>query len=81
MFGTPRGSYAAGMERNASVTNRLIPERPFASRRSVAAACVNLTLRCLRAIGETYIQSSAYNPYWVGAFPIPKPHRSEARNG
>jgi hypothetical protein len=81
MFGTWGGSYATGMERNASVTNHLTLAPPHVSRRSIARTCGSFTLRCLKAIGESYIQSSAYNPYWLGASPLPKSHGSEAREG
>ena len=69
------------MERNDPVTNRLTLAPTIASRRAVAKACGNFAFRCLKAIAESYVQSSAYNPYWIGACPLPKPHRSEARQG
>ena len=78
MFGTPGGSYAAGMERNASFTNRLTLAQPSVSRRSVARTCGSFTLRCLKAIAESYVQSGAYNPYWIGVVPIPEVRRNEA---
>jgi hypothetical protein len=81
MFSTWGGSYATGMERNASVTNHLTLAPPHVSRRSIARTCGSFTLRRLKAIGESYIQSSAYNPYWLGASPLPKSHGSEAREG
>jgi hypothetical protein len=81
MFGTSGGSYATGMERNASVTNRLTLAPPSVSRRSVAKTCGSFTLLCLKAIGESYIQSRPYNPYWIGAGPLPNSHGSEARQG
>jgi hypothetical protein len=81
MFGTWGGSYATGMGRNASVTNHLTLAPPHVSRRSIARTCGNFTLRCLKAIGESYIQSSAYNPYWLGAGHLPKSPGSEAREG
>jgi hypothetical protein len=81
MFGTSGGTYAAGMERNASVTNRLTLAPQSVSRRSVARTCGRFTLRCLKAIAGTYVQSTAYNPYWIGAVPLTESHRSEARQG
>ena len=81
MFDTSGGSYAAGMERNALVTNRLTLAPPSASRRSVARTCGSFTLRCLKAIAESYVQSSVYNPYWIGAIPLPKSRQPEAREG
>lgn len=69
------------MERNESVTSRLTLAPTTASRRPVAKTCGNFALRCLKAIAESYVQSSAYNPYWIGACPLPKQHRSEARQG
>ena len=79
MFGATGGTYAAGMERNATFTNGLTVAPSSVSRRSVAKTCGSFTLRCIRAIGEAYLQSSAYNPYWIGAFPLPTSHRMEAR--
>jgi hypothetical protein len=67
------------MERNASVTNHLTLAPPHVSRRSIARICGSFTVRWLKAIAETYVQSSAYNPYWIGACPLPKSHRREAR--
>jgi hypothetical protein len=69
------------MERTASVTNHLTLAPPHGSRRSIARTCGSFTLRCLKAIGESYIHSSAYNPYWLGAGPLPKSNGSEAREG
>jgi hypothetical protein len=69
------------MERNASVTNHLTLAPSHVSRRSIARTCGSFTLRCLKAIGEGYIQSGAYNPYWLGAIQLPKSHGSEAREG
>jgi len=81
MFGTGGGPYAAGMERNALVANRLtLAQRP-ASRRSLAGTCGSFALRCLKAMDESYIQSSAYNPYWIGAVPLPKARRKEGEQG
>jgi hypothetical protein len=81
MFGTWGGSYATGMERTASVTNHLTLAPPSVSRRSVARTCGNFTLQCLKAIAEGYGQSSVYNPYWIGAIPLPKSRQNEAREG
>jgi hypothetical protein len=69
------------MERNALVTNRLTLAPLSVRRRSVARTCGSFTLRCLKAIGENYVQSSAYNPYWIGAVPLPKSRQNEAREG
>jgi hypothetical protein len=78
MFGTSGGSYAAFMERNAPITRRLTLVQPSNSSRSVARACVGFTFRCLKAIGESYVQSAAYNPYWIGACPLPTSSGTEA---
>lgn len=69
------------MERNASVTYHLTLAPASVSFLSVAATCGNFTLRCLKAIADSYVQSSAYNPYWIGACPLPTSHRTEARQG
>jgi len=79
MFGTWGGLYAAGMERNGSFTNRLTLAPQLVSRRSIARTCGSFALRCLKAIGESYIQSSAYNPYWIGAVSLPRLPDNEAR--
>jgi len=79
MFGTRGGSYAAGMERNGSFTNRLTVAPQPVSRRSIARTCGSFALRCLKAIGESYIQSSAYNPYWIGVASLAKLPGNEAR--
>jgi len=81
MFVTWGGSYPTGMERNASATNHLTLAPPHVSRRSVARTCGSFTLRSLKAIAGTYVQSSTYNPYWIGAVPLTESHRSEAREG
>ena len=81
MFGTLCGSYAAGMERNASVTNRVALASPSVSRRSVARACGSFTLRCLKAIAESYVRSSAYHPYWIVAGPLRESLGNEVRQG
>ena len=81
MLGPSGDLYAAGMERNASVTNRLTLAKTGASRQSVARTCGSFTLRCLNAIAATYVQSSAYNPYWIGAVPLPESHGNEASQG
>ena len=81
MFGAWVAIYAAGMERNASATYRLTLEPQSVSRRSVARTCGSFTLRCLRAIAESYVQSGAYNPYWIGAAPLPESRGNEAREG
>lgn len=76
MLGTSGDTYAAGME-----SNGLTFAKTAASRRSVARTCGSFTLRCLKAIAGTYVQSSAYNPYWIDAVPLTESHRSEARQG
>jgi hypothetical protein len=69
------------MEGNASFTNRLtLVEQPV-SRRSVARTCGSFALGWLKAMAESYIQSSAYNPYWIGAVPLPKARRNEGKQG
>jgi hypothetical protein len=68
------------MERNAPINPRLTLA-PSVSRRSIAGICGSFTLRCLNAIAETYVQSSAYNPYWIAAGPIPKSRRDEEPQG
>lgn len=67
MFRAGCGSYAAGMETNASVTNFLTLAQPSAARPSVARICGTLALRCLKAIARDYVESAHYNPYWIGA--------------
>lgn len=68
MFRAGCGSYAAGMETNASVTNFLtLAPQPSAARPSVARICGTLALRCVKAIGRGYVESAHYNPYWIGA--------------
>jgi hypothetical protein len=58
------------MEKNAPFTRRLTLAQASNSRRSVANACGSFVLRCLKAIAESYVQSAAYNPYWIGAEPL-----------
>ena len=67
------------MDRNALVINRLTLAPPAVSRRSIARTCGSFALRCLKAIGESYIQSSAYNPYWIGVASLAKLPGNEAR--
>ena len=81
MFGTWGGSYATGMESNATVANHLTLAPPLVSRRSVARTYGNLTIRCLKAIAENYVRSSVYNPYWIGTIPLPESRGNEAREG
>jgi len=69
------------MERNASVANHLTLAYPSVSRPGVARTCASFTLRCLKAMAENYVQSSAYNPYWIGAVPLPRSSPNEARQG
>ena len=81
MFASPGGSYAAGMERSRSVTNHLTLVSLPASRRSVARTCATLTVRCLKAVADSYVQASMYNPYWIGACPLQMSDEKEARQG
>jgi len=67
------------MQRNASVAGHLTLAQPSVSRRSVARTCGSFTVRCLQAVAESYLQSSAYNPYWIGAGPLPESRGNEAR--
>jgi len=69
------------MERDSSVTNHLTLAQPTVSRRSVARTCGSFTIRCLKAIAESYLQSSAFNPYWIGVGPLPESCGNEARQG
>jgi hypothetical protein len=69
------------MERNASVADRLTLAPVAASRRSVARTCVGFARRCLETIGESYVQSGAYHPYWIGAVPFPESLHDEACKG
>ena len=66
------------MERNASDTKHLTLAPPSTSYQSVARTCGDFTLRCLLAIAQAYARSSAYNPYWIGACPLPTPSGREA---
>ncbi len=68
------------MERNASVANHVTLGYPSVSR-SVARTCGSFTLRCVKAVAASYAESSAYNPYWIGAVPLPNSTRKEARQG
>jgi len=68
------------MERNAPINPRLTLALSV-SRRSIAGICGSFTLRCLKAIAETYVQSSAYNPYWIGAVPFPESRCEGPRKG
>ncbi len=68
------------MERNAPINPRLTLALSV-SRRSIAGICGSFTLRCLKAVAETYVQSSAYNPYWIGAGPLAKSRRDEEPKG
>jgi len=81
MFGARSGSYAACVDTDATVTNRLTLAPPSLRRRSVAKSRGSLILRCLKAIAESYLQSSAYNPYWIGAGPLAESRGSEAQQG
>ncbi len=67
MFRAGCGSYAAGMETHASVTNSLTLAQPAAARPSVARMCGMLALRRLKAIARGYVESAHYTPYWIGA--------------
>ena len=79
MFGGPDGTYAAGMERSPSVTNRLTLAPESDSRRSIVRTCGSFTLMCLKAIAESYVLSCSFNPYWIGAGPLTESHRDEER--
>lgn len=79
MSGAPGRTYAAGMERDASVTSRLTLAPEPLGRRSVVRTCGTFTLRYLKAIADSCIQSGAYNPYWIGARPLAESHVDEAR--
>ncbi len=72
MFRSRRGSYAAGMERNASATNYLTLAQSLAARPPVATICGTFALRWLKAIARGYVESAVYNPYWIGAGPVPR---------
>ena len=67
MFHDRSGSYAAGMERNASATNFRTLAQPTAARLSVARTCLTFALQCLKTIARGYVESAYYNPYWIGA--------------
>ena len=69
------------MERKASVANHLTLAYPSVGRRSVARTCGSFALRCLKATAEGYVQSSVYNPYWIGAVPLTESRQNEARQG
>jgi hypothetical protein len=69
------------METNASVTDRLTLAQPSVSHRAVARTRGSFTIRCLEALAASYLQSSAYNPYWIGAGPLPESRGNEARQG
>jgi hypothetical protein len=60
------------MQRNASGASHLILAQPSVSRRSIARAVGSFTARCLHAVAESYLQSKACNPYWIGAGPLPE---------
>ena len=59
------------MEKTAPFTRRLTLAYPSDNRRSLIRACGSFILQCLKAIGESYVQAAAYNPYWIGAGPLP----------
>jgi len=69
------------MQRNASVASHLNLAQPSVSRRSVARSCGRFTVRCLQAVAESYLQSRAYNPYWIGVGPLPESRGNEAPQG
>lgn len=77
MFGVLDRPYAARMERNASVIQRVILAAPALNRRSAKT----LTVRCLKAVAVNYVESCAYNPYWIGAGPLTNPRQNEDRRG
>lgn len=69
------------MQRNASVASHLTLAQPSVSRRSVARTCGSFTVRCLKVVAESYLQSRTYNPYWIGVGPLPESRGYEARQG
>jgi len=69
------------MERNASATNLLSFALPSTDRRSVVRTCGSFTIRCLQAVAESYLQSTLYNPYWIGVGPLPESRGNEAHKG
>ena len=58
------------MEKNAPFTGQLTLVQASDSRGSIVRACGSFILRCLKAIAESYVQSAAYNPYWIGMGPL-----------
>lgn len=50
-----------------------------ASPQSVAQIYGSFARRCLKAIADSYVQSTLYNPYWIAACPLPRSVEREAR--
>jgi hypothetical protein len=69
------------MQRNGSVAGNPTLAQPSVSRRSVARTCGRLTVRCLQAVAESYLQSRAYSVYWIGVGPLHESRGNEARQG
>jgi hypothetical protein len=70
MFRSLGGSYATGMESNASADTVLtLDPRPMATG-TFARTCGKFTLRCLKAMARGFVESSVYYPYWIGAGPV-----------
>jgi hypothetical protein len=69
------------MQRNASGVSYLTLAKLSVGRRSVARTCGRLTVRCLEAVAESYLQSRTYNPYWIGPGPLPQSSANEAPQG
>ena len=67
------------MESSPSVTKRLTLAPESDSRRSIVRTCGSFTLMGLKAIAASYVLACAFNPYWIGAVPLPELHRDEAR--
>jgi hypothetical protein len=69
------------MQRNASVASHLNLAQPPVSRRSVARTLGRFTIWCLNAMAESYLQSRACNPYWIGVGPLHESRGNEAPQG
>jgi hypothetical protein len=66
------------MQRNASGASYLTLAQLSVGRRSVARTCGRLTVRCLQALAESYLESRAYSVYWIGAGHLPESRGTEA---
>lgn len=72
MFHARFGSYAAGMERIASLTNLLTLAPSTTSRLdSIVGALRQFTLKCLKALAAGYVESCRYYGYWILTSPPP----------